>query len=190
MFCAVRNGNPDKVSTLIPHLSKAILEHTNDMGRTVLHIAARCQNMGIVKILLSYMSMECVSKSGFHCGTALHILLGNGTYTYNPLVLPMLQKMSTFSFDVQDVNCMTVLDNLVKQPNIYRNEIGFLETKMSLDTICRVYLRQKHESFRNQATKLLVQSCSCLAHFLHEDVLAIVYAYITGHCTRKRIHAN
>ncbi len=175
LFLAIRS-NCVMAKTLIDKMSTSALEHADDLNRTVLHVAAYRQNVQIVEILLNKMSVECVSKVDLHSCTALHNLLGYATQAFNQfgLVDKMIRKMTICSFDVEDVNHRTILDHLIESQQVYQSEINLLETRMSLDSSCRVYFRRKDE----RARRLLVESTRELLAKLNADVMKIVHAYI------------
>ncbi len=189
LFLAIRKS-PSKASTLINRMSAEALDHANDLGRTALHVAALYSNLEVIKMLLHKMSVQCVSKPDLQSCTALHHVLHyeNG-HRSPPLVRKMIRKMDCRSFNVEDTNHMTVLDHLLNSNRVYDSETSWVEAKMSLDTVCRVYLRQKDDKCHKRARYLLAESLSSLVAYLHADVVTVVQEYIVDETRvcRKRV---
>ncbi len=184
LFTAVRVSTT-KTLILLNQMSKQALEHANEINQTVLHVAARVQNGPVLAILADHMSIECVSKSDSSSCTALHLLVSNVhmNRTLRYLVDSMIRKMNCFSLSVRDFRGKTILNYLLESEQFYQSEINLLETKMSLDSSCRVYFRRKDERARH----VLAEFTSDLLRKLNADVMKIVHAYIAyDTLTQKR----
>ncbi len=189
LFWAIRSG-PSTAIRLINRMSTKALEHVNDRNRTAWHMAAAYKNLEILGILLDKLSVECVSKVDCLSCTAVHYLFRYGTLPIPcELIAKIICKMDCCAFDVEDHTRMTILDYLLHANDMYKCEIGLAEAKMSLDTTCRVYLRQKDDKCHKRARYLLAESLSSLVAYLNADVVTVVQEYIVDETRvcRKRV---